>query len=87
VGRNGTGVIEDQVVPPEAQASEYLLMGLRVSEGIDLDRYAELAGGAVDGAKIGAMEQLGLVRRVGARLSATHDGRRVLNALIAELAA
>ena len=71
---------------PADQASEYLLMGLRIAEGIDLDRYARLAGREIDGSKIAGMKSLGLIKREGQRLRATADGRKLLNAVIAELA-
>ena len=78
--------MSDIVVPPADQASEYLLMGLRIAEGIDLDRYAALAGREIDSSKIAGMKSMGLIKRVGARLMATPDGRKLLNAVIAELA-
>ncbi len=87
VSTRGNGMVEDAIVPPADQASEYLLMGLRLSEGIDLARHDTLAGRAISGDKIAGLESLGLLRREGARLATTHSGRRVLNALIAELAA
>jgi len=87
VATRGNGMIEDAVVSPADQAAEYLLMGLRISEGIDLARYAGLAGRVIADGKIADLESLGLLRRDGARLAATRGGRRVLNALIAELAA
>jgi coproporphyrinogen III oxidase-like Fe-S oxidoreductase len=87
VATRGNGMIEDAVVSPGDQAAEYLLMGLRISEGIDLARYAALAGRAIADDKIADLESLGLLRRDGARLAATRNGRRVLNALITELAA
>jgi coproporphyrinogen III oxidase-like Fe-S oxidoreductase len=61
-------------------------MGLRVAEGIDLRRYETLAGRAMSTEKISALQNLGLVTRDGSRLAATLAGRRVLNAVIAELA-
>ena len=78
--------MSDTVVPPADQASEYLLMGLRIAEGIDLDRYAALAGREIDSSKIAGMKSMGLIKRVGPRLMATADGRKLLNAVIAELA-
>ena len=86
VNSQGTGVIADIAVTPAEQASEYLLMGLRVSEGIDLDRYAALAGRDIDSGKIAGLKSMGLIKREGSRLKATPDGRKLLNALIAELA-
>ena len=82
----GNGIIADTAVIPADQASEYLLMGLRIAEGIDLDRYARLAGREIDGSKIAGMKSLGLIKREGQRLHATADGRKLLNAVIAELA-
>lgn len=86
VKTQGTGIIADIAVTPPEQASEYLLMGLRVSEGIDLDRYAALAGREIDSSKIAGLKSMGLIKREGHRLRATADGRKLLNAVIAELA-
>ena len=86
VTEHGHGVIADTIVTPAEQASEYLLMGLRITEGIDLDRYAALAGRDIDSSKIAGMKSLGLIKRVGQKLMATADGRKLLNAVIAELA-
>jgi oxygen-independent coproporphyrinogen-3 oxidase len=86
VTARGNGIVADAVVSPADQASEYLLMGLRISEGIDTARHAALAGHAIGDDKIAGLESLGLLRRDGLRLAATRSGRRVLNALIAELA-
>lgn len=86
VVEHGNGMIGDIAVTPAEQASEYLLMGLRIAEGIDLDRYAALAGHEIDSSKIAGLKSLGLIKRVGSRLSATSDGRKLLNAVIAELA-
>jgi oxygen-independent coproporphyrinogen-3 oxidase len=86
VSRDGHGIASDVTVPPSDQATEYLLMGLRIAEGIDLYRYAALAGREIDSSKIAGMKSLGLVKRRGQRLMATADGRKLLNAVIAELA-
>jgi oxygen-independent coproporphyrinogen-3 oxidase len=82
----GTGVIEDAGVSPAEQAAEYLLMGLRVSEGIDLGRYESLAGRPIDPGKIAGLKSMGFIQCDHSRLRATANGRRVLNALIQELA-
>ena len=86
VQTKGHGIVEDTLVAPADQASEYLIMGLRVSEGIDLQRYENLKGQAMDPGKIAGLKSLGLVKREGPRLMATMQGRRLLNALITELA-
>jgi putative oxygen-independent coproporphyrinogen III oxidase len=86
VNTQGHGITSDVVVPPPDQASEYLLMGLRIAEGIDMDRYATLAGREIDSSKLAGMKSMGLIKRHGQRLMATPDGRKLLNAVIAELA-
>ena len=87
VAAKGNGIVEDVAIDASGQASEYLLMGLRIAEGIDLGRYDDLVGRGIDRARISDLEALGLIDRSGSRLSATPKGRRVLNAVIAELAA
>lgn len=67
------------------QANEYLMMGLRISEGIDLARHKELAGAPLPESKLCDLEDLGLVRRSSGRLSTTQAGRLVLNAVIESL--
>lgn len=87
VQAHGHGLIQNEITDPAAQAREMLLMGLRIDEGIDLNRYEALAGKSMDQSKITAMADLGLVEMRGnARLAATRAGRRLLNAVIAELA-
>jgi putative oxygen-independent coproporphyrinogen III oxidase len=86
VTENGHGIVEDTIVAPKDQASEYLIMGLRISEGIDLARYEKLNGMAMDANKIAGLKSLGLIKREGQQLKATLQGRRLLNALITELA-
>ena len=86
VEAHGHGTIASEVVPPTSQAREQLLMGLRINEGIDLKRYQALAGRAMSQDRIEALKVLGFVKQTGDRLSATQTGRRVLNAVIAELA-
>jgi putative oxygen-independent coproporphyrinogen III oxidase len=86
VGNTGHGLVAQDDVDPKSQAREMLLMGLRINEGIDLARYAELAGRAMSHEKIEALQAMGFVQTAGNGLKATLAGRRVLNAVIAELA-
>jgi oxygen-independent coproporphyrinogen-3 oxidase len=87
VANRGHGAIEDIIVPPVDQATEYLLMGLRTSEGISLSRYARLAEHPPDELRVSNLERSGLISRRDDRLATTPAGRRVLNAVIAALAA
>jgi putative oxygen-independent coproporphyrinogen III oxidase len=86
VRTKGHGIAEDTLVAPIDQAKEYLIMGLRIAEGIDLTRYENLSGRPMDPAKIAGLKSLGLIKREGSRLMATTQGRRLLNAVISELA-
>ena len=85
VEANGHGLKERQGLTAAEQAPEYLLMGLRISEGIDLERHAALAGRAIDAEKVTALTALDLVAQQGKILRATPRGRLVLNAVIREL--
>ncbi|MFL5145106.1 MAG: radical SAM family heme chaperone HemW [Microvirga sp.] len=84
----GHGIVESAGLTPEEEADEFLLMGLRLREGIDPARYAALAGRALDERRIGALMGEGLIaRRIGARLAVTPAGFPVLDAVVADLAA
>lgn len=72
-------------LPQEEQALEYLMMGLRLSEGIDLQRYQELAGHFLNDARLRELQDDGFVELEGSRLKATTKGRPVLNALLRSL--
>jgi oxygen-independent coproporphyrinogen-3 oxidase len=85
VAGQGHGTRDDMAVVPAEQAREYLLMGLRINEGIDIERYEALAGAPLDSGKIAGLKSMGLIKREGARLRATADGRRLLNAVITAL--
>lgn len=72
-------------VLPAEQATEYLLMSLRLSEGTDMLRYEALAGAALDAAKLADLGELGLINVDDGRLRATPSGRAVLNGVLREL--
>ena len=89
VARNGHGIeIADRLTPGE-RATEAMLMGLRLAEGIDLARIAELGerpiDRLVDTARINRLADQGLVALDGTRLRATDAGMPVLNAILAEV--
>ncbi|WP_126975247.1 radical SAM family heme chaperone HemW [Frigidibacter oleivorans] len=69
------------------QADEYLLMGLRLAEGISLARHEALAGSPIPGDAIRDLRELGMIETNADRLRATERGRAVLNAVIRKLAA
>jgi len=63
-------------------------MGLRLTEGIDMARFVEIAGRPVDPARIAALHEYGFVETTPAgRLRVTPPGFPVLDAVVADLAA
>ena len=88
VEANGHGVIGDETLTRVEQADEYLLMGLRLTEGIDPARYAAFAGHPLDPARITALGAEGMVETTPeGRLRVTPAGFPVLDAVVADLAA
>lgn len=83
----GDGLAAREELSLEAQAQEMLLMGLRLSEGVELARLEALTGFRVDDAVIANLAEEGLVvLEETSMLRATTQGRLVLNSLIAEIA-
>ncbi len=88
VEATGYGVVNDDVLTREERADEFLLMGLRLAEGIDIARYAELAGRPLDPARIAMLREHGLIETTAqARLRVTVPGFPLLDAVVADLAA
>ncbi len=84
----GDGIVVDDLLTAEEEGDEMLLMGLRLAEGIDLDRYGRLAGRALDPARLNDLMANGMVERTGSGyLRATRAGFYVLDAVVADLAA
>ncbi len=87
VEAHGHGLTSDEALSAGEAAEEYLLMGLRLSEGIDLKRLANIYRRDLDETRMSALANDGLLKRDGDRLATTPKGRLVLNRLILELAA
>ncbi len=83
----GNGETVREPLALKDQAAEYLLMGLRVAEGISLSRLSALAGSELETKAVTGLQELGLIEQQGDRLRATRDGRAVLNGVIRELMA
>jgi oxygen-independent coproporphyrinogen-3 oxidase len=84
----GHGLITDDVLIREESADEFLLMGLRLTEGIDIARYEGVAGRPLDPARIAFLAEHGLLQTTPAgRLRVTLPGFPVLDAVVADLAA
>jgi putative oxygen-independent coproporphyrinogen III oxidase len=88
VEANGHGVVTDDVLNREERADEFLLMGLRLAEGIDPERYAVLSGRAIDPRRVAVLREEGaIVVDADGRLRVTQAGFPVLDAVVADLAA
>jgi oxygen-independent coproporphyrinogen-3 oxidase len=88
VEANGHGVTIDDVLNREERADEFLLMGLRLAEGIDPKRYAALSGRMLDERRIDLLREEGaIVVDADGRLRVTRSGFPVLDAVVADLAA
>ncbi|MET0373578.1 MAG: radical SAM family heme chaperone HemW [Rhizorhabdus sp.] len=89
VDANGHGIEQEDLLPPAARAQEALLMGLRLGEGIDLERIADMSGQPVarliDDAAVERLANQGLLTRDGARLRVTEAGMLLLDAILGEI--
>jgi putative oxygen-independent coproporphyrinogen III oxidase len=88
VEAGGTGVVTDDALSRVEAADEFLLMGLRLAEGIDLARFAALAGAPLAQKQITELTTHGLVETTpDGRLRVTAAGFPLLDAIVADLAA
>jgi oxygen-independent coproporphyrinogen-3 oxidase len=91
VERDGHGTAETSVVTGRDLVDEALMMGLRLSEGVERGQFAAVAGAdpveAVGEATLAPLERAGLIERDATHLRATPAGRQRLNALLERLIA
>jgi putative oxygen-independent coproporphyrinogen III oxidase len=88
VEASGNGVVTDDPLNSEERADEFLLMGLRLAEGIDPKRYAALSGRPLDPHRIAVLREEGAITvDASGRLRVTQAGFPVLDAVVADLAA
>lgn len=86
VERLGSGEVLREAIPKPEQATEYLMMGLRLREGVSLARLAAM-GWAAPEAELAELEALGMITRHDGQLQTTATGRPVLNAILRKLLA
>ena len=91
VGATGHGIESEEDLSPATRATEALLMGLRLDEGIDLARIAARTGIAVDdlvdARAVTRYAGLGLLERDADRLRVLAPGMLLLDALLPEIVA
>ncbi len=87
VEAEGHGVVDREVLALSEQADELLLMGLRLTEGVDLARWQALAGRGPDPDREQFLIDHGFIERLGnSRLRCTPAGMLILDAVVADLA-
>jgi putative oxygen-independent coproporphyrinogen III oxidase len=88
VEETGTGFTVDEKLTSGEAADEYLLMGLRLAEGIDIARYSALSGRSLDPKRISILRGEGAIETTtDGRLRVTKSGFPLLDAVVADLAA
>jgi len=89
IERQGDGIAELRALPLREQASEAMLMGLRLAEGVDLAAKAARFGVGIDElcdpAKLAFYVKQGFAWREGRRVGVTPRGMPVLDGLLGEL--
>jgi oxygen-independent coproporphyrinogen-3 oxidase len=88
VESEGHGLIENEMLTGEQQGDEFLLMGLRLREGIDPERFQRLSGRALDQRQVDSLAAEGFIEtdEVG-RVRVTPRGAPLLDSVVADLAA
>ena len=88
VEASGHGIIEEEYLTSEQEGDEFLMMGLRLKEGVDLNRYQKLTGHSLNPQRVQQLLEQNLLQLRDERfLRATPDGALLLNTLVAELTA
>lgn len=84
----GHGITEEEYLTAEQEGDEFLMMGLRLREGVDLNRYQRLTGHGLNLPRLEQLKEQNLLELRDQRfLRATPDGALLLNRLVAELTA
>ncbi len=91
VGTAGHGIKAERALTPVTRATEALLMGLRLAEGVDLARIAAMSGvpeeALTDAGAVERLRSLGFVERQGSALRVLPAGMLLLDAILPEVVA
>jgi oxygen-independent coproporphyrinogen-3 oxidase len=85
VEKRGTGELPRDEITSSARAQEYVLMSMRLAEGLDMARLEAISGYALTSAAIAELSALNLIVSGSGRVKATAQGRMVLNSVIRRL--
>ncbi len=87
VAKTGSGLTINDRLTWEEEADEYLVMGMRLKEGISLARYHQLSGRQLSPVQISELMDIGFVQRLAnGNLRVSDKGWPVLDAVVADLA-
>ncbi|MGE7370083.1 radical SAM family heme chaperone HemW [Neorhizobium sp. NPDC001467] len=87
VEAQGHGMVEQEMLGYDEMADELLLMGLRLTEGVDLARWSQLSGRDPNPEREQTLLEHGFIERIGnSRLRCTPSGMLILDAVVADLA-
>ncbi|HEY0034909.1 MAG TPA: radical SAM family heme chaperone HemW [Devosia sp.] len=88
VNNSGHGMVVDDVLTWEEQGDEFLVMGLRLKEGISPSRFTAISGRQISARQIDALKGYGFVETLpNGNIRVTDRGWPVLDAVVADLAA
>ena len=88
VDARGHGMVTDDILSWEEEGDELLVMGLRLREGIDPQRFAQLSGRKLSDHQITELKSFGFVETLpNGFIRVTDKGWPVLDAVVADLAA
>ena len=88
VETDGHGLVEDELLSTEEQGDEFLLMGLRLAEGIEPTQFEALSNRMLDRRRISSLVEEGMVEMTEAgRLRVSPAGFPLLDMVVADLAA
>jgi oxygen-independent coproporphyrinogen-3 oxidase len=85
LAENGKTEKQFEPLPALDQGNEYLMMGLRLAEGISISRLKQISGTGLNAERLSYLQDIGMISVDQDTLSVTPDGRMVLNAVIREL--
>lgn len=89
IARNAHGISSEEHLDAAARATESLLMGLRLTEGIDLNRLSQrtaiAAADLLDLDAVDNIAQLGLIARDGVHVNVTPQGMPLLDAILPQI--
>lgn len=88
VETEGHALVEDESLTLEEQGDEFLLMGLRLAEGIEPKQFQAMAGRSLDPRRLASLIEDGMVEYTErGRIRVSAEGFPLLDAVVADLAA